>query len=285
MPPPLSGSSKSRTFALGKRLSFASIEDWSRGALAAADLITTSVRRLEKATPSEARDSLGSWAARLFSKLGLQLEIRGLEHVGPGPYVIVATHEGFLDVPALLHLPLPLRFTVREELAEWPALGRGIAATDQIVIDTARPRSGYRHLLRKGAQAIGQSESVVMFPQGSVLGIEVAFARGAEGLAAHLGVPILPVVLTGSHLGWDYPFDTCVHFESSITMELMAPRHSVVGLEEDMRRLALDGLRSVPRRFVPERDGWWDGYSFEIAEEFADLRMAVLQRRSLSPTP
>lgn len=198
--------------------------------------------------------------------------------------MVVATHEGFLDVPALLHLPLSLRFTVRDELAEWPALGRGIAATDQIVIDTARPRAGFRHLLRRGEQAIRESESVVVFPQGSVLGIEVGFTGGAAGLASHLGVPILPVVLTGSHSGWDYPFDTCVHFGCSITMEVMAPRDSMEGLEEDMRMRALDGLRAAPRRFDPMRDGWWDGYSFEIAEEFAELRMALQQRRSLSLT-
>jgi len=282
---PSSRFSTTRTFALGKRLSFASIRDWSRGTVAAVDLISTSVRRLERSTPSQARESLSSWAVRLFSKLEVQLEIRGLEHVGPGPYVVVATHEGFLDVPALLHLPLPLRFTVRDELAEWPALGRGIAATDQIVVDASRPRAGYRHLLRKGAQATQESESVVVFPQGSVLGIEVEFARGAGGLASHLGIPVLPVVLTGSHSGWDYPFDTCVHFGSSITMEVLAPRDSVAGLEEDMRMRALDGLRAPPRRYDPQRDGWWDGYSFEVAEEFAELRAAVMQRRSLSPSP
>lgn len=250
------------------------------GAWTALDLLVVSVRRLEKLDPDRSRRYLHAWAERLFDKLGIQLEIRGLEHVGTGPYVVVALHEGFLDVPAILHLPLATRFTVREELAEWKTLGRGIDATDQIVVDTKRPRSAYRNLLEQGSEALRRGESVVVFPQGSVLGIEVAFERGAEGLAAHSRVPILPIVLTGSHASWDHPFDTCVHFGQSITMEILSPRSSIDGLEAEMRALAMDGTRAAPRRFEPETDGWWDDYDFSIAAEFAELHAAIEERRA-----
>lgn len=270
----------SRTYRLGSRLSFVSMRDLAAGSWAALDLLIVSVRQLEKLGPEDSRRYLHSWAHRLFGKLQLKLDIRGLEHVGDGPYVVVALHEGFLDAPALLQLPLALRFTVREELVEWTTLGRGIRATDQIIVDTTRPRSAYRNLLEQGAAALAVGESVVVFPQGSVLGLEVAFDRGAEGLAAYAGVPILPVVVTGSHSAWDYPFDTCVHFGQLMTMEILKARPSMDGLEEEMRALAMDGTRAAPRRFHPDVDGWWDDYDYSIAPEFAELRSAIEQRRT-----
>ena len=47
-----------------------------------------------------------------------------------------------------------------------------------------------------------------------------------------------------------------------------------------MKDLALqDGMAPV-RRFVPERDGWWDGYAFEIDPDFPELAAAIEARRS-----
>lgn len=269
-----------RTYRLGSRLSFRSLRQWALGSVAAFRLLVLSTRSLERLDPEASGRYLVGWSERLFRTLDVRLDIRGLERVGSGPYVIVALHEGFLDVPTLLHLPLRMRFTVREELAEWKTLGRGIAASDQIVLDTTRPRVAYRKLLREGSQIMSSGESVVVFPQGSVLGIEVAFERGAEGLAAYAGVPILPVVITGSHGAWDHPFDTCVEFGRAITMEVLPERQSMSGLEAEMRALALDGNRAAPRRFDPTVDGWWDDYAFSIAPGFEELRSAIERRRA-----
>lgn len=269
-----------RTYRLGSRLSFRSLRQWALGSAAAFRLLILSPRSLERLDTEASGRYLVKWSERLFRTLDVRLDVRGLDDVGAGPYVIVALHEGFLDVPTLLHLPLPMRFTVREELAEWKTLGRGIAASDQIVLDTTRPRVAYRKLLREGSEILDGGESVVVFPQGSVLGVEIAFERGAGGLAAHAGVPILPVVITGSHRAWDYPFDTCLNFGQTITMEVLPERQSMSGLEAEMRALALDGHRAAPRRFDPTADGWWDDYAFSIAPEFDELRSAIEHRRA-----
>ena len=51
-----------------------------------------------------------------------------------------------------------------------------------------------------------------------------------------------------------------------------------------MRRLkqaALSGTVAPPRRFVPARDGYRDGYAYTIDPAFPSLAAAVARRRAL----
>jgi 1-acyl-sn-glycerol-3-phosphate acyltransferase len=118
-----------------------------------------------------------------------------------------------------------------------------------------------------------------------VLGIETAFTGGAFRAAQHLDMPVLPVVLTGSSQVWDHPFSTQIHFERTIRLEVLEPVPAadavamVTDIETEMKDRAL-AASPGPRRYVPERDGWWDGYRFEIDPRFADLKERVARHRS-----
>ncbi|MCJ7781752.1 MAG: hypothetical protein MUQ27_13110 [Acidimicrobiia bacterium] len=48
--------------------------------------------------------------------------------------------------------------------------------------------------------------------------------------------------------------------------------------ERRMKRVALDH-RPLPRRYEPDRDGWWDEYSFQIDEDFTHLADRVRDHR------
>jgi hypothetical protein len=92
------------------------------------------------------------WARRVLRYLDVRLDLDGLELVDPGAsYVVTPLHEGFADAPALLHLPLPLRFVVRDELLGWPLLGPYLRGTRQIAI---RPEQGAR--LPRAAAPVGR---------------------------------------------------------------------------------------------------------------------------------
>ena len=41
--------------------------------------------------------------------------------------------------------------------------------------------------------------------------------------------------------------------------------------EREMKALALERADIPARRFVPERDGWWDDYAFDIDPDFDEL--------------
>jgi 1-acyl-sn-glycerol-3-phosphate acyltransferase len=247
--------------------------------------------------PRVGRQSRRSFERRLASAatwaLDLTVHAVGLDSIQDGmPYIVAPLHEGFADVMALMRLPIDLRFVVRKELVDLPRLGSFINAGDHIPIADSPSRADLRDLLRRIEDTITVGESPVVFPQGSILGVEVAFASGALRIARHLGVPILPVVLSGSHLVYEHPFSPTVRFGRTISMTVlppMEPENLEIGsfreLERTMKRRALADREAPVRRFVPERDGWWDDYEYSIDEDFPDLYRRVAEHRlSVPPT-
>lgn len=230
------------------------------------------------------------WALAATALLRVEIEISGLEHVDPEKqYLVVALHEGFADAVALLRLPLGLRFTVRDELFDWPALGRYLRATSQVRVDEQPGVGSLRRLYREIGTVFDDGDSLVVFPQGSILGLEVAFRPGAFRMARHFGRPVLPVVLTGTHMVWEHPFSPRVRLGQQVTMQILPPIEvpdmnstAPYRLERAMKHLALEADTPV-RHFIPERDGWWDGYQFAVDPEFPELARRAAARRAGGP--
>jgi len=77
--------------------------------------------------------------------------------------------------------------------------------------------------VRNAASAVARGESIAVFPQGSVLGIEIGFRPGAVRLARALGVPILPVVISGTHRVWEHPFTPRLRFGQRVSLTILDP--------------------------------------------------------------
>lgn len=234
-----------------------------------------------------------AWARGVSRALRLELTLAGLEHIDPRQaYVVTPLHDGLADALALLHLPLPLRFAVRDEFRAWRLLGPALRDTHQVFVRPEHGAAGYRQLLRAGRRVFAEGGSLVVFPQGSILGIETDFAEGAFRLARALGRPLLPVALTGGHRVWEHPYSPRLRYGQRVSLRVLPP----VPLEEvrtrppeavrravqqRLKAAALGGTMVPPRRFVPERDGYWDGYAYRIDPAFADLctKVALHRRR------
>lgn len=226
------------------------------------------------------------WARAARRRLGMVEDIFGLDLVNPEEqYVVTPLHEGFADVLLLAHLPLDLRFVVRDELFDWTWLGRALRATDQILV---RPEGGpgdFRHLMADAEDTFDRGQSLVVFPQGSILGIEAAFRRGPFRIADRLGMPVLPVVITGTHRVWEHPYTDRLRFDQEVSMRVLKPLpigealNSMNHLRITMKRIALSPEMATPRHFDPERDGYWDDYSYDIDPDFPQVADQVAQHR------
>ncbi|MCL1600868.1 MAG: 1-acyl-sn-glycerol-3-phosphate acyltransferase, partial [Actinomycetia bacterium] len=278
----------SNTFALpGDKITATSRRDWFRSMVSGVYIFGPAHRRLIRAARSNDRQRLHQaekgWAHTTSTALGLTIDSSGLHHVDPArSYVVVPLHEGFADLLALQHLPLDMVYATAEELFDWHHLGPYLHASAQPSVSRTNGPQAYRTLLRAGKAAAARGESLVVFPQGTVLGIETKFTGGAFRAAQHLNMPILPVILTGASSVWDYPFSTQLHFGRTIHMEVLdpVPPHLAVALAEDIESEMKDRALAAtpgPRRYVPERDGWWDDYRFEIDPRFSDLKERVAQ--------
>lgn len=247
---------------------------------------------LGRAGQRQAMHTVQRWCARhIVRHLDIQLDIIGMDQIDPlTGYVVTPLHEGFIDVPALLHLPLKLRFAARDELFTWRFLGGYLRDSGQVYVAPERGRWSYRHLLMAAREVFATGENLVIFPQGTILGIETDFLRGAFALAKALDKPILPIALTGSHRVWEYPYTSRLRYGQRMSLRVLEP----VSVEQ-CRALSADDLcRTIqrrlktaaleddlvpPRRFVPARDGYWDGFAYEIDPDFPELAADVAHHR------
>ena len=268
----------------GSRFAVRTRAEIPRAAAAAALLLGVMPVSMRLA-PSRSPQWERRWARLATRLIGIDLRISGLASIDESnQYVVAPLHEGFADIVALLHLPLNLKFVARAELSDWRILGRHLDRTAHFVVDPEAPVEAYRRLLRSAPTALADGSSLVVFPQGSILGIESRFSAGAFRLADRLSKPLLPVVLSGSHRVWQHPFSPLVSFGQRIDVRVLPPLKpgsalaAMRALESRMKAAALDSVAS-PRRFVPERDGWWDGYHYDIDPSFPELAARVKRHR------
>ncbi len=276
-------------YPLGRRIAVESAGEWPAAARDAAVLLGAAGIRLSAAGRRSDREQLHrlerAWSRRVVERLRIDLRIEGLAHVDPARgYIVAPLHESFADVPTLFHLPLDLRFVARDELVEWRLLGACLRNTGQITVDPERPRAALRAILRGARTALDEGESIVMFPQGTILGIETAFREGVDWLAGRLGVPILPVVLAGGHRVWEWPFSPMLRYRMPVYLEVLAPvaAGELTAAAGRMRERALDNGHAPARHFEPDRDGYWDGYDYEIDPGFDHLAARVARHRARS---
>ena len=190
--------------------------------------------------------ALRLWARTATRVLDLRTDVSGMDHVDPSRlYMVAPLHEGLVGPLCIARLPLRTRYIVRDELFEWPFLGRFLHKSEQIEVTTDRADIDLSSVLRDTRAAIALGESIVAFPQGSVLGIEVVFRKGPFVLADRLALPLLPVVITGTHKVWEYPFRPTLRYHQPISIEVLAPipvgsaRSNMDKVESEMKSIAL----------------------------------------------
>jgi 1-acyl-sn-glycerol-3-phosphate acyltransferase len=142
-----------------------------------------------------------SWARINALATPVRLGVEGREHVAPGQsYVVACNHQSHFDVLVLYGwLGIDFRWVMKQELRKVPGLGIACERMGHIYVD----RSNYKAALASietAKQRIVGGTSVLFFPEGtrSRSGALGAFKRGAFRFAVDLGLPILPVTITGT---------------------------------------------------------------------------------------
>jgi len=156
------------------------------------------------------RDPVLYRTGRWFRRLGVamtkvnpswQLELSGHQVSNPrNPYVVVSNHQSYADIPLISHLPWEMKWVGKIELFRIPVVGWMMKLSGDIPVDRKVPRSGGAMLLQ-AARILQQKCSVMFFPEGtrSPDGRVGRFNDGAFHIAIRSRVPVLPVVVEGSH--------------------------------------------------------------------------------------
>lgn len=145
---------------------------------------------------------MNKWAWFILKLAGVKILVNGLENLTRGDsYIFISNHASLLDIPAVcLGLPFQLRFLAKKELFKIPIFGQAIRSVGHIRIDRGNLESAVNSL-KEGAMVLKErGYSALVFAEGtrSLNGKVGRFKKGGVILALSMGIPIVPLSISGS---------------------------------------------------------------------------------------
>jgi 1-acyl-sn-glycerol-3-phosphate acyltransferase len=180
------------------------------------------------------------------------VNVRGKEHVKKGiSYVVISNHQSYYDIFLIYGwLGIDIKWIMKKELARIPGLGFGSKKVGHIFLDRSNSRVALESL-NEAKRKLVNGTSVVIFPEGtrSISGEIGHFKRGAFKLAIDLGLPILPVTISGTKNIW--PADTMDIKPGRSSLQIHEPidinrysEDSIKDLMEHARMIIEEGLKN-----------------------------------------
>lgn len=153
-------------------------------------------------SPNAASRTVAAFWARVNSAITpMWVDVRGRERILAGTsYVVVANHLSHYDIYVLYGwLGLDIKWVMKKELERVPLIGWVCRRMGHIFIDRGDSAEAVATLNRARREIQGGT-SVIFFPEGtrSDDGTLGEFKKGAFRFAHDLGLPILPVTLSGT---------------------------------------------------------------------------------------
>jgi 1-acyl-sn-glycerol-3-phosphate acyltransferase len=160
------------------------------------------------------------WAGLWFRKLAVvaatlnplwRFRVSGTFPADPRrPFVVVSNHESFVDILLISHLPWEMKWLSKVEILRIPVLGWDMWLAGDVPVERGTARSAVK-AMRRCKEILALKVSVIIFPEGtrSPTGEMLPFKDGAFRLAIDAGVPILPLVVSGTRTalpkhGWRF---------------------------------------------------------------------------------
>ncbi len=197
---------------------------------------------------------------RLIEKyiMGLELEIRGLEHLPQDrPYIIAAKHQSAfetLKIPFMKEFRYPV-IVLKKELTRLPLWGLYPQRMGQIAIDRSAGMESIKAMIAGCRKALQDGRSIIIFPQGTRVAPDAQkpYKSGLARIYKDLNVPIVPMALnSGVYWGRNAFFKKSgkVIFEFLPAIPPGLPPLKVMGemetrIEEASARLVAEARRSL----------------------------------------
>lgn len=115
-------------------------------------------------------------------------------------YVIVSNHQSQLDILVAFRLFIPFKWVSKAEVFNLPFIGWNMRLNRYIKLKRG-DKAGIARMFADCEKALSDGNSIFIFPEGtrSKTGQLKPFKPGAFILARQMRVPILPVVISGTH--------------------------------------------------------------------------------------
>ena len=156
--------------------------------------IATVLWRFPSLTQAERQQRVNQWAQGMVARTGMRLEVFG-QPIAQGPALLVSNHISWLDIP-VLHASRFCRFVSKDEVRNWPLIGRLADAAQTLYITRSSLRDTQR-MVQTMAESLRHGDVVAVFPEGTTshgLGL-LPFHANLLQAAIEADAPIQPVAL------------------------------------------------------------------------------------------
>ncbi len=130
-----------------------------------------------------------------------RLHYEGLERIDSNKtYVLVANHQSLVDIVVLYGLFKPFKWVSKESIFQVPLVGWNMMINQYVLIKRGDLKS-IKEMMQTCRNWLNRGASILMFPEGtrSEDGEMHDFRDGSFRLAAECGVPVVPIVVDGTH--------------------------------------------------------------------------------------
>jgi 1-acyl-sn-glycerol-3-phosphate acyltransferase len=192
------------------------------------------------------------WGKSILVVSRIKVSVKGLSNIDPSsPYIYMPNHQSNFDIPVLLgHLTVQFRWLAKKELFKIPIFGHAMRNVGYISIDRSDRQSAFESL-KKAAEKIKSGVSVLIFPEGTRSRDDKIrpFKKGGFVMAIDSGVPIVPVVITGTRAIMPkgrfrvYPGHVSMVIHKPIETSIYT-RETKDGLMEKVRRVICDNFEN-----------------------------------------
>ncbi len=151
------------------------------------------------ASPRRALGYAQVWAGLALASLrvlcGIRVVVTGAEHLPAGPVLIASQHQSAFDTLVWMNLVPRPAYVMKRELTRIPLVGPMLLLAGMIPLEREGGAAALRRLLRETDRAVEDGRQVVIFPEGTRVGVgeTAALQPGIAALAAHTGLAVLPV--------------------------------------------------------------------------------------------
>ena len=182
------------------------------------------------------------WARWIIKRAGLAVRTVGYERVDwAQPHIIVVNHQSTIDALMIIALIPNGRLVAKKEILRYPFIGPAARFGGQIIVDRQDHASGQNMKAIRQGMAEWSRCNLIFFPEGTrtLTGQVGDFRLGAFAIAQELGLPIVPVAISGA-------------FEALPKGSLLRLRQNPAIRVEIGEEIAIDG----PRRRDVKRLGY-----------------------------
>lgn len=165
---------------------------------------------------------------RLF---GIEIDVRGREHLPRGGGIVAAKHQSMWETFALFAIVDYPAFVYKKELGRIPLFGTYLRKLEQIEIDRSAGSQAVKALGSAVQASVAHGRQVVIFPEGTRKrpGVPPAYKFGVAKIYESSGLPVTPVALN-SGLFWSNFFWT--GHRGRIVVDILPP--IAPGLDKDV---------------------------------------------------